>query len=109
MNVPPRIWTALNNIIGQVGEDEANGRIIDEDMLADCDAIAEWMGTTPPNSEDNARLIAAAPDLLEALTRCYLDLVNVMPEYEPSVDRIHPGWKSIKEARAAIIKAGGAA
>ena len=49
----------------------------------------------------------AAPDLLEALTYCYLDLMAVMPEFEPSGDRLHPGWQSIKDAHAVIAKAGG--
>jgi hypothetical protein len=69
----------------------------------DCQPIAQvW------NSRDD-RLIATAPELLMVLTHCYLDLVGVMPEYEPSGDRLHPGWLSIEEARAAIIKAGGEA
>jgi len=49
----PSIREAINNLIGQVGEDFDNGRTIDEDMLADCDAIAEWLDRNQPHSEDS--------------------------------------------------------
>ena len=48
-----------------------------------------------PNPESNARLIAAAPDLLEALQRLYKDL--------PYVNQANGGM----QARAAIAKATG--
>jgi hypothetical protein len=53
----------------------------------------------------NLTLLAAAPDLLQA-TRCALaELEGIMPEFEPSGDRAHPGWQTIDELRAAIEKA----
>ena len=55
--------------------------------------------------EANARLIAAAPDLLAALSCCLADLEGVMPEFDPSGDREHSGWTSIDQAREAIEKA----
>jgi hypothetical protein len=45
MQVPPRIREAINNLVGQVGEDEENGRLVDECTLSDCDAISEWLYT----------------------------------------------------------------
>jgi hypothetical protein len=56
----------------------------------------------------NARLIAAAPDLLKAAFNAWADLEGIMPEFEPSGDREHPAWATIKELRAAITKAQGA-
>ena len=52
----------------------------------------------------NARLIAAAPDLLEAATNALADLEGIMPEHEPSGDRQHPAWVTIEELRQAINK-----
>lgn len=62
---------------------------------------------TPATKEDwaNARLMAAAPDLLQAARCALADLEGVMSEYEPSGDRQHPGWKTIEELNAAISKA----
>jgi hypothetical protein len=53
----------------------------------------------------NARLISAAPDLLQAAKCALADLEGVMPEFEPSGDRAHPGWQTIEDLRAAIEKA----
>ena len=40
--------------------------------------------------------------------RCALaDLEGIMPDYESSGDRLHPGWVTIKELRAALAKAEG--
>lgn len=56
------------------------------------------------DSEDNARLIAAAPDLLEALKGC-LDGLEILSRANPK----HKGIKQdIAVARAAIAKATGA-
>jgi hypothetical protein len=55
----------------------------------------------------NARLIASAPALLEALEYALADLEGIMPEYEPSGDREHPGWQTIEDIKAAIAKAKG--
>jgi len=33
------------------------------------------------------------------------DLEGIMPEFEPSGDREHPGWTTIEELKAAINKA----
>ena len=50
----------------------------------------------------------AAPDLLKAAFNAWADLEGIMPEFEPSGDRQHPAWATIKELRAAITKAQGA-
>ena len=45
--------------------------------------------------------------VLVQAARCALaDLEGIMPEFEPSGDRQHPGWQTIKELRAALKKAG---
>ena len=43
-------------------------------------------------------------DLLEAATNALADLEGIMPEHEPSGDRQHPAWVTIKELRQAINK-----
>ena len=45
--------------------------------------------------------------LLEALENALADLEGIMPEYEPSGDREHPGWQTIEDIKAAIAKARG--
>ena len=53
--VPERVWDAINGLIGQVGEDEENGRFVDDATLEDCDAISMWLDRNRPpvNEEDN--------------------------------------------------------
>lgn len=53
----------------------------------------------------NARLIAAAPDLLQAARCALADLEGILPEFEPSGDREHPAWQTIAELKAANAKA----
>lgn len=52
-------------------------------------------------------LTAAAPELLVAARCALADLEGIMPEFEPSGDREHPAWTTIKELQAAIAKAEG--
>lgn len=40
--------------------------------------------------------------LLDAAKAAYADLQGIMPEFEPSGDREHSGWKSLKELKKAI-------
>ena len=96
----PSIREAINNLIGQVGEDETNGRIVDEGMLKDCDAITEWMGTTPPNSGgspmaswDRSRLESLVKHFVhcchEGDTACCETADNLYPELFPQDDEQH--------------------
>jgi 2-iminoacetate synthase ThiH len=50
-------------------------------------------------------LMAAAQDLYWAARCALADLEGIMPEFEPSGDREHPAWQTIKELKAAIKKA----
>jgi hypothetical protein len=50
----------------------------------------------------NALLIAKAPDLLFAAKCALADLEGIMPEFEPSGDREHPAWETIKLLKKAI-------
>lgn len=52
---------------------------------------------------------AARGDLMCAATNALADLEGIMPEVEPSGDRTHPGWETIKELQAAIAEAKGRA
>jgi hypothetical protein len=51
------------------------------------------------NKEKQEKVIK---DLL-FVARCSLaDLEGIMPEYEPNGERLHPGWQTIEELKAAI-------
>lgn len=54
-----------------------------------------------PGVMDDARLIAAAPDLLEALIMCYQSMSSVLPDFNPF------DQSAYDKARAAITKATG--
>lgn len=59
----------------------------------------------PGDGEANARLIAAAPDLLAAAQCALADFEGILPEFDP--EREHPAWETLAELRAAITKATG--
>jgi hypothetical protein len=63
--------------------------------------------TKPGEAEANARLIAAAPELLQAAKNALADIEGILPEFEPSGDREHPAWQTIEELKAAILRAEG--
>lgn len=44
-------------------------------------------------------------ELLQAAKCALADLEGIMPEFEPSGDKKHPGWKTIKELKKAIKNA----
>lgn len=47
-----------------------------------------------------AKSIDKAWDKVTLALRCALaDLEGIMPEFEPSGDQEHPGWKTIKDLR----------
>lgn len=63
--------------------------------------VAYICGVTPENITANARLIAAAPDLLEAL-----ETILEWMETAHSAEAMAPGgWPMIDAARAALTKA----
>ena len=64
-------------------------------ILEQCDQVLE----------STRRLIACAPELLDAAKCALADLEGIMPEFEPSGDREHPGWTTIEELKAVIKKA----
>ena len=41
------------------------------------------------------------------LSYALADLQDVMPEYEPSGDRTHPGWQTIEDIKVVLAKAKG--
>jgi hypothetical protein len=41
-------------------------------------------------------------DLLQLAQRALADLEGIMPEFEPSGDRQHPAWQTIRELQAEL-------
>jgi hypothetical protein len=56
-------------------------------------------------SAANARLIAKSPALLQVAKNALAELEGIMPEFEPSGDREHPGWETIRELKETIASA----
>jgi len=40
--------------------------------------------------------------LIQAAKNALADLEGILPEYEPSGDRLHPAWQTIEELKIAI-------
>ena len=74
-------------------------------MVVDADGFT--IAEPSPMSEADARLIAAAPDLLAAALCALADFEGILPEFDP--EREHPAWETLAELRAAIAKATGGA
>jgi hypothetical protein len=53
----------------------------------------------------DAHLMHAAPDLLQVAKNALAELEGIMPEFEPSGDREHPGWETINELQRVIARA----
>jgi len=70
------------------------GRESFEPMADDLDEIKELLSSKDKKIDD----------LIHWAKCALLDLAEVMPEFEPSGDREHPGWKSIKGLNKAIKK-----
>lgn len=98
-NHTPGPWEHGNNglIYGQCAEDDVEAPFV-------CDVIEDSamqaLGMLSPIEEANARLIAAAPELLDALTHT-LDFLHANDDGEDDVR-----WR-IEKAQAAIAKATG--
>lgn len=73
-------------------------------ILAECFVAIRNMDEVSPECEANARLIAAAPGLLEALEEM-IELAS--PNIYPQPDKSQSGWAKLQRARAAIAKAKG--
>ena len=74
--------------------------------------VASVRGNLPADcpygsSEANARLIAAAPELLEALEEAENALADYIPTIERTGASLNYGHSVLKKARAAIAKATG--
>ena len=84
----------LRDVVFLVPWNESNGIPLDRNMWIDC------------NSEENARLIAAAPDLLDALQRARSEIWSLLDS-----KGVHPkharNWPEILAADSAIAKATG--
>lgn len=82
-------------------------------VLADLERYAATHGPGPDRRLADLKAAIARLDQGEVLTppqnpitlaaRCALaDLEGIMPEFEPSGDRLHSGWKTIEDLRSAL-------
>lgn len=96
---PPSIFD------GQLVEDDDGYRVPPgTNWIADCHMQGDRL-----TDMHNARLIAAAPDLLEACERLTEELASMHEHYFPGGDCDCPTTEIIAEGRAAIAKAKGGA
>ena len=101
----PDLAAALKTVVEMEYDRDEESRNFDEERLQHFSSlIAQATGTatmTPgvPHAAggQDAALLAAAKAALA-------DLQGIMPEFEPSGDRLHPGWKTIQELEAAIAQ-----
>ena len=77
----------------------------DRRMVADCAVLPVAGGDGLEANRSNARLIAAAPDMAEALKACIDALRNLGAHQSPNMI----GAAALTEARAALAKARGQA
>ena len=75
------------------------------------DAQKRWMDAhegEPMETQDRAKAIGAAEQsvldqMIALAAKCALaDLIGIMPEFEPSGEREHPAWQTIKDLCAAL-------
>jgi len=105
-NHTPGPWEHGNNglIYGQCGEDDVEAPFV-------CDVIEDSamqaLGMLSPVEEANARLIAAAPELLKALEDLLADIDDLASEFAISKEIANSSYG--QAARAAIAKATGRA
>lgn len=92
MKHTPGPWTAHKTIEAHDGMPEC------WQIDAEHDAVCTTQFCYAPNTEANARLIASAPDLLEALAVLVTDCSQIWSEAE---------FPALKQARAAIARARG--
>jgi len=111
MSYKPGPWT-----IEEYGDDETPSLVIHKDTENRvCFMATPGSRSDPKKIEADARLIAAAPDLLAALTRLSNEVLGSMPLMEPLARRELGNTnysiliQRAEEARAAIAKAKGEA
>jgi hypothetical protein len=93
--------------LADIAEGRSPGDMELTEVYGDRNEQVCFVMNTTPNEAANARLIAAAPELLIAARCALADLEGVVPEFEPSGDRKHPAWTTIHELKQAIAKAEG--
>lgn len=71
------------------------------------ECIAEVSGNTHERTWANAQLIAAAPELYEALTSCLRDLESWVHDQLDGTRMFDEVWQTMEPYRAAIKKAQG--
>ena len=54
---------------------------------------------------EESELIDVNWTMLQVLGFALADLEGIMPDYDPSGDREHPGWQTIKDIKAVIAEA----
>lgn len=93
------------------GEGQANRIVYAPNGYAICDTKVFHCYSTTHEDKANARLIAAAPDLLEALEaiQAYADVALAKPELFGGIEAVRNlRGPAFDDARAAIAKATGA-
>jgi hypothetical protein len=87
-------------------DDTPMGEVMDQPLDSGTTLFISVCG---PNAKADARLIAAAPELLEALQGCLAAWNRLYPSMPVDTAYEDCEFREMQKARAAIAKAGGAA
>lgn len=100
----PGPWTAMRNINPEAGEEWVRDICADDgDALPSIIEGAYFVCSTDEENEANARLIAAAPEMYEALRRLEKFTTEFLEEVPVGTNNID----ALRLARAALAKAEG--
>ena len=99
ISADPMHFYSLTTVIGGKESHQKNGP--PQQMIVQVGGFAEWQ-----EAEANARLIAAAPDLLEAAQR-FVEVMDESFDHPDTASEIDKLNKVADAARAAIAKAAG--